>query len=124
MMEPSLRDELRGAVDDAWSETIRHLPLDQGQQDPSRARAEFKAVLRTGDRSVEEMTFKRGSIQRAGLAADGGYLRVDRGTYPNLHLRKDDKIVALDRVGQPVFLINHVDDRSHLRLICELGDSA
>ena len=122
-MDPDLRAELRAEVDDVWAETLRHLPLAQGQQDETRAPVEFAAILRTGDRSVEPLSFGRGNTVRAGITADGGYLRIDRALNPDLLIRKGDKVVALERDGQPVFEEQAVDDRSHLRLICELGDA-
>ncbi|MBR9651911.1 hypothetical protein [Thalassovita aquimarina] len=123
-MDPALREDLKAEVDDVWSETVRHLPLAGGQQDPGRAASEIAAVLRTGDRGAEGMNFGRGVRARAGVTADGGYLRIDRATYPDLVVRKGDKVVALDREAQPVFEVQSVDDRSHLRLICELGDAS
>jgi hypothetical protein len=57
------------------------------------------------------------------MTSDGGTLRIDRQAYPDLEVRKGDKLVALDRDGQPIFEFQSVDDRSHLRLICDLGDT-
>ncbi|TDE34130.1 hypothetical protein [Antarcticimicrobium sediminis] len=122
-MDRSLREDLVAEVDDVWSEAIRHLPLSDGKKDPGRDAVEFTAVLRTGDRDAERMNFGRGNNARAGVTADGGYLRINRAENAALVVRKGDKVVALERVGQPVFEVQSVDDRSHLRLICELGDA-
>mgnify|MGYP000194533852 CR=1 FL=1 len=122
-MDKSLRDELREEVDDVWAELLEHLPLASGLSDPNRLKVQFAAVIRTGDRDPEKMNFGRGSSAKSGIMAAGGYLRVDRVTYPDLKLRKGDKLIVLDREGEPVFEILSVDDRSHLRLICELGDA-
>lgn len=122
-MDRSLREDLMAEVDDLWSEAIRHLPLASGQKDPNRGAVEIAACLRTGGRDTERLNFGRGNKGRAGVMADGGYLRIDRSAYPDLVVRKGDKVVALDRDGQPVFEVQAVDDRSHLRLICELGDA-
>lgn len=123
-MDRSLRQDLMAEVDDVWAEVVRHLPLADGRQDPDRDAVEFVAVLRTGDRNVERMNFGRGNSARSGVAADGGYLRVDRSLYATISIRKGDKIVAMERDGQPIFEVLSVDDRSHLRLICELGDAS
>lgn len=123
MDRAALRDELKEEVDGVWAETIRHLPLSGGQKDAGRDPVEILAPFRTGDRAAEYPSFGRGNASRSGIAADGGYLRIDRSAYPDLVIRQGDKIVALERPGEPVFEILHVDDRSHLRLICELGDS-
>ncbi|MBT2130118.1 hypothetical protein [Aliiroseovarius lamellibrachiae] len=122
-MESGLRAELMGEVDEVWSETLRHLPLSSGQQDPTREKVEFVAVVRTGDREAERVSFGRGSTSRSSIMAAGGYLRIDRLAYPDLQLRKGDKLVALERENEPAFEVLSVDDRSHLRLICELGDA-
>ncbi len=122
-MDPELRAELREAVDEVWAERVRHLPMDAGEPDTSREPSEFTALLRTGDRTAEEVNFGRGNSSRGAIVADGGFLRLDRSEFPDLELRKHDKLVALDRDSQPIFEVMHVDDRSHLRLICELGDA-
>lgn len=122
-MDRNLREDLMAEVDDVWSETIRHLPLADGRKDAGRDAVEFTAVLRTGDRDAERMNFGHGINARAGVMADGGYLRIDRLVHAALVVRKGDKVVALDRDGRPVFEVLSVDDRSHLRLICELGDA-
>lgn len=126
-MERSLRNDLKAdlkaEVDDVWAEAVRHLPLADGRPDPDRDPVEVTALLRTGDRDAERMHFGRGNNAPAGVTADGGYLRIDRTAHPALLVRKGDKLVALEREGQPVFEVQSVDDRSHLRLICELGDA-
>lgn len=122
-MNSTLREELMGEVDDVWSETIRHLPLSSGQQDQTREMVEFLAVVRTGDREAERMNFGRGNNARSGIMAAGGHLRIDRSVHPDIEVRKGDKFVALERAGEPAFEVLSVDDRSHLRLICELGDA-
>lgn len=122
-MDTALRQELMDEVDEVWSETVRHLPLVSGQPDAERTKSEILAVVRTGDRDVQSMNFGRGKNDRSGIMADGGYLRIDRTVYPDFVVRKGDKFVALDRVGEPAFEVLSVDDRSHLRLICSLGDA-
>ena len=57
------------------------------------------------------------------LQLAAGVLRIDREVNPDLVIRKGDKVTALERAGKPVFEIKFVNDRSHLRLICDLGDA-
>ncbi|WP_184010794.1 hypothetical protein [Rubricella aquisinus] len=118
-----MRDELVGEVDEIWAEQVRHLPMRGAAPDPERAPLELVALIRTGVRDIEQVSFGRSNAARSGLASSGGFLRLDRTAYPDLALRKGDKVVALDREGAPVFEIMQVDDRSHLRLICDLGDA-
>lgn len=122
-MDSTLREELMEAVDDVWAETLRHLPLSSGREDLMREKVEFTAVIRTGDRETEKMNFGRGNNARSGIAAAGGHLRIDRLAHPDIEVKKGDKFVALERNGEPAFEVMSVDDRSHLRLVCELGDA-
>jgi hypothetical protein len=115
-----LQEDLLAEVDDVWSEEIRLLPMAGQSADPDRPRDVLFAVLRTGERETSAMRAGRGG--RSSLASGGGHLRIDRTAHPELVVRKHDRIVALDRIGEPVFEVLSVDDRTHLRLICELGD--
>ncbi|TRD16961.1 hypothetical protein [Palleronia caenipelagi] len=121
-MDAELRAELMAEVDDAFAEAIRHLPMAQGRPDPARLPSEIVAILRTGDREAEGLGLRGRARTRVGINAEGGTLRIDRMIHGDLILRASDKVVALERPGQPIFEVQAVDDRSHLRLICELGD--
>lgn len=121
-MDADLRRELTSEVDDVFACAVRVLPISHGQPDTARDPIEINAVLRTGDRDAVAMHGGKSQQSRANIAATGGFLRIDREEYPDLVVRQHDKIVAIERHGLPVFEILHVDDRSHLRLICKLGD--
>lgn len=122
-MFASLKDELKAEVDEVWAEPLRHFPLVLSQADPTRQISEFTALLQTGDRDVESVSVNRKSGTRAGIMAGGGVLRIDRAAHPDLSIKAGDKVLAMDRPGEPVFEVQAVDDRSRLRLICELGDA-
>ena len=122
-MRAELGEELAEGVDAIWAETIRFLPMNDGLPDEARGHPEFQAVLRTGSKDEERVSFGKRSAPPPGFTGSGGTLRIDRVAYPDLLMRQDDKLVALDRAGEPVFLIALVDDRSHHRLIVELGDA-
>jgi hypothetical protein len=121
-MDSDLRAELKAEVDEAWSEAVRLLPMASGQPDANRDPIEFQAILRTGARDEDRPNYAGTSGRRAGVMADGGTLRIDRLAWSDVAPRKGDKFAALDRDGQPMFEVLAVDDRSHLRLICHLGD--
>ncbi|NKX42895.1 hypothetical protein HGG71_15715 [Rhodobacteraceae bacterium R_SAG2] len=115
--------ELASAVDDEWSEEIRILPMRDGEPDPERTPLELLAVLRTGERREERYSFGSRAASLPGIAASGGTLKIRRSDFPALDVQKDDKVVALDRHGEPVFLVRMVDDRSHHRIILQLEDA-
>ncbi|EEB72876.1 conserved hypothetical protein [Ruegeria sp. R11] len=116
-------EELASAVDDEWSEEIRILPMRDGEPDPERKPLELLAVLRTGERREERYSFGSRAASLPGIAASGGTLKIRRSDFPALDVQKDDKVVALDRHGEPVFLVRMVDDRSHHRIILQLEDA-
>lgn len=122
-MISELREELMAEVDEEWAEEIRHLRMTQGQPDTARDPIALRALLRIGDRGEERANFGSRTSGGPGIAAGGGVLRIDRSANIGLIVKKGDKIVALDRLSEPVFEVFNVDDRSHLRLICELGDA-
>jgi len=116
-------EELASAVDDEWSEEIRILPMRDGEPDPERTPLELLAVLRTGERREERYSFGSRAASLPGIAAGGGTLKIRRSDFPALDVQQDDKVVALDRHGEPVFLVRMVDDRSHHRIILQLEDA-
>jgi hypothetical protein len=125
-VDAALRDELKAEVDATWAEAVRHLPMAGPDPDSTRDVVVFEAVLRTGEREgVDVRSGRAGRADREGgqVMAGGAALRLDRVAWPDLVLRGGDKIVALDRPGEPLFEILAVDDRHHLRLICQLGDA-
>ena len=122
-MLADLRAELKGEVDDVWAERVRHLPMSGADADPDRPRLEFSAPLRTEGRDAHRLDERTSRGSRASVMAGAGVLRIDREAHPDVFPRQGDKVVALDRPGEPIFEILSVDDRSHLRLICELGET-
>ncbi|WP_116131176.1 hypothetical protein [Tropicimonas sp. IMCC34043] len=109
---------LRGAVDEVFAEPLRHLPMAAGVPDTGRSPREIAATLRSGERAATGA----GRQRRTDQWADGGELRIDREVFADLDIRQGDRIAALARAGQPMFEVMSVDARSHLRLICRLGD--
>ena len=120
-MDADLRAELAGEVDATFGETVAFHPKANGTDDPDRDASEIVAVLCTGERG-DAIGGERRKTIRVGVNASGGSLRIDRTAYPDLVVRQDDRIRAIERAGQPWFDVLSVDDRSHLRLILELGD--
>jgi hypothetical protein len=122
-MNRALRDELTAEVDGIFAETVRHLPLEAGAPDADRVPALLIGVLRTEDRDAQALRMGRSTSNRSAIVQGGGRLRLDRTEHPGLVIRRGDKIVAVDRPGAPLFEVRAIDDRSHLRLTCELGDA-
>ncbi|MCB8835943.1 hypothetical protein [Aurantimonas sp. VKM B-3413] len=111
-------------TDDAFGERILVVPRVKGQVDPDRSEVEIVGVLRTGPVKDANMT-EGGMAQswRTMLSAGKAELHLDQHRYPDLVIRKDDEIRALERPGQPWFAVETFDDRNAPRLIIGLSES-
>lgn len=118
-----LRNELFAAVDEEFAEPIQIAYLKDGSEDNSRQSCEIEAVLRTEAERPTPLTGGKDKTWNAQVAAHVSELSIDREAYPNIALRKGDKVRALARNGQPWFEVSEVDDRSHRRLKIRLGNA-
>ncbi|MFC5760527.1 hypothetical protein [Rhizobium sp. GCM10022189] len=118
-----LRDRVVSAVDQVFAEPVRLSPMKAASADPDRAQVTIEAVLRTGE---EKPTSTDGGSDRkwkAKIVAGQAELRIDRAKYPDVELKKGDKVRALSRPGDVVFEVLSVNGRDHTRLIVRLGQS-
>lgn len=107
------------SVDAVFAENIRASFMDaRGMSDPARPQTEFKAVLRTGASKSSKVEGFTSSVR-----ATGGTLHLDPAQAVGLVFRKNDKIRALDRPGEPLFQVIAVDDRGASRLVLHLGEA-
>ncbi|MEJ8474459.1 hypothetical protein [Roseibium algae] len=118
-----LRNSLTTAVDGVLAEQVQLNFVKDGRSDPARPVVTIEAVLRTRDQSVGSLSGGTSKGWSSDIATGGAVLKIDRTKYPDLDLRKGDRVKALDRAGCPVFSIQTVDARNHVRLIVELGDT-
>lgn len=118
----ALRDRAVAAVDAVMAEEVRLLFLDKGRADASRASTTVKGVLRAGGSDVRTPTGGRAWASR--IAAGKAELHLSRAGYgPAPVLRKGDKVKALERAGQPLWEVSHVDDRHHDRVVVALSEA-
>jgi len=117
----SIRDRVVASVDAKLAEPVLLAFLQNGSADPDRVNQQVVAVLRTGEEKADDGRSSRDRNVR--VSAGGGVLRIDRARYPDVVLKAGDKVRAIARAGEPWFEILTVDDRSHSRLIANLGDA-
>ncbi len=117
-----IRSHVVAAVDRAFAERVRLSFFRRGVVDPDRPMTEITAVLRVGGGDDSSLVGGRQQDWRSRLAAGKAELHVDRGAYPDLVVRNDDRVKALDRPGQPWFQVLRVDDRGDTRLTLSLGE--
>lgn len=119
----SIRERTTRAVDAVMAETVKQFPLKNGQADPSRHSYEFQAVLRTGGTKNTSVSGGLARDWMVRISAGKAQLHVDRVANPAVKIAVGDKIRAISRAGSPWFEVLELDDRSHSRLIVELGQA-
>lgn len=95
-----------------------------GAVDKTREKIEIEAILTIGNETAKKpdggMT---GGVWHVPVAAAPTKLAIDRQKYPNLTLRRGDKVQAVSRVGKPWFTVATVADRGRNRLYATLNES-
>lgn len=117
----AVRDRVCGAVDRVFAEPVLLSFLHENEIDPARRAVEIEAVLRVGGGKQTSIGGGRGETWRTQLATEKAELHIDRARYSGPLPKKGDRLCARSRPGEPWFEVLRVDDRSHVRLILELG---
>ena len=118
-----LRDRVLAKVDEAFAEPVRHSPMRGAAADPARQVSIIEAPLRTGGGENTNLAGGHQQSWRTRIVAQKAELHIDPVKYPDIVVRRGDRIRALFRRGQPLFEVLHVDDRDHTRLVVELGEA-
>lgn len=118
-----LQTIVTAGLDQRFAERIRHLPMAKSEPDASREAVEFSALLRVGGGQETKLGSRSGSTWRTSLAAGKAELHVDHRAWPQVKATAGDLIIALERVGEPIFEVLRVDDRGETRLVLELGEA-
>lgn len=117
-----LRDRTLAMVDRFRAEPVKLSFLRDGEVDPNRPTRDIEAIL---DVRAGETAMVSGAIDRdwrSHVSSQRSGLYIDRAKYPDLVIRKGDKVKALARPGQPWFEVLAVDDRGNTRLVLQLGE--
>lgn len=118
----ALRNRVLAQVDYTFAEPVRLSYMKDGVLDVARPAVDIEAPLRVD--SGKETSPAGSMVQswESRVSSQRGELRIDRAKYPNVVLRKGDKVRALARPGQPWFEVLTVDDRGATRLVVALGE--
>ncbi|WP_099864726.1 hypothetical protein [Pararhizobium haloflavum] len=117
-----LRDDIAEAIDEEFGELVKIWPKKDGVTDPERANLTIIAVVRTRPEQRNNLAGGRTRNWNASVSAGTTELRIAIGRYPEIRLRRGDIVEAVEREGGPLFEVLSVQDRSHVRLIAELGE--
>jgi hypothetical protein len=118
----ALRDRTIAAVDRTFAESVTLSFLKNGVVDADRPAVQIEAVLRSGDGQENMVSGGRDRDWRSRVEGQRSQLHIDRAVYPDIVVRKGDKVRALARPGQPWFEVLTVEDRGHTRLVLHLGE--
>lgn len=119
----ALRDRTLAAVDRALAEPVRLSPMRDGAADSERPQIVIDAVLRVSPGTDATVSGGRDRNWRSQYHAQPSALHIDRAVYPDIDIRDGDKVRALARPGEPVFVVASVDDRSAHRLVVNFGEA-
>ncbi|QKJ91601.1 hypothetical protein [Agrobacterium pusense] len=113
--------KLEAAVDrkvgGAFGETVRLSFMANGKIDPDRPQIVIRCeALHTEDDTTRPAGNAASGPHRVRFAAADAVLFIDRSTYEGPALKTGDKVRAMDRAGEPVWLVDFVSDR-HSNLI-------
>lgn len=123
--------ELEAKVDQTtnrlFAERVKLSFMKNAVVDPDRPAVEINAILQCGG----DDSFTIGTGFRTRLAAGKAELVIDRSSYlffpplgpPMPMPKKDDKVRALDRAGQPWFAVATVSDRYSNLLVLSLNQA-
>ena len=118
-----LRDRTLAAVDQAHAEPVWLSFLKDEVVDPDRTACQIEAPLRTSAGEQAAVSGGRDRDWEMRQAGQKAFLAINRTTYPDIVIKRGDKVRALSRPGKPWFAVLFVDDRSHTRLIAHLGEA-
>lgn len=119
----ALRDRTIAQVDRVLAEPVRLSPMRDGVADTSRQQIVIEAVLRAGAGKDMSVSGGRDRDWRSEYNAQAATLSIDRAAYPDLVVRDGDKVRALARPGEPVFVVASVDSRAAHRMVVNLGEA-
>lgn len=120
----AIRDQAYATVDALFAETVRHLPLVGGKQDPGRSASDLSGPLRVGtEKSALVDAAGSGGDLAARIASASAVFYLDPVSNPGAAVQKGDKLHATDRRGTPMFEVLSAGDRQHGRIMVLLGES-
>lgn len=106
------------AVFGAFAELVRLSPLKNGVLDPDRPMTTVMAILHSP--SVDgSISLGNGMITTVSASAHA--LVINRAAYPDIVVRKLDKVRAMSRPGTPLFEVARVSDRHSGIILVELS---
>lgn len=93
-----------------------------GVADSDRAQIVIEAMLCVSPGRDATMSGGRDRNWRSQYHAQTSALYINRAVNPDIDIRDGDRVRALARPGEPVFVVASVDDRSAHRLVVNLGE--
>ena len=118
-----IKNRVLKTVDRALAEPVTIWPFNDGSADTTRNKVDVEGVLRVNGGQVSNAAGGYSGSWRSRISAGTAQMHIDRAQYPDLLVKKGDKLKAMSRHGQPLFLVERIDDRGLSRLVVELSES-
>lgn len=109
--------------DDLWGEQLLLCCMKNNIVDNGRKEVEIRGILRVSDESSQKADGGKSNSWHVGFAGTSSVLFINRAAWPDIIIKKGDKIRAFERHGSPWFIVISVNDRDHRRLKVELGEA-
>ena len=114
--------KLHASTDSMFAERVRIVSWVDGRENPDRPAREIDAPIVEEGRDDQNLAGDRSGTFSTNVRTGGAVLKPDTVTYPDLDIREDDIVTALDRPGQPQWRVASIDPPGNGRLIVNLGD--
>jgi hypothetical protein len=111
------------AVDAKFAEPVRLSFMKDGRPDPGRRQVVVNGMLLVGVGKNTTAGANRTSSWRTRITSGKAELHLDRTQYDGPVPKEGDKVRAVSRPGMPLFDVLAVDDRSHTRIVVQLGEA-
>ena len=107
--------------DQDLGEQVRFTSWTQGREDPDRPAREVLCQVALHNEKTTNLSGGRSEDWKTDVRAGGARFLIDLATYPDFRVQKGDEVRALERPGEPVFVVIAEDRRGAGRMIVEAG---
>lgn len=97
--------------------------ITNGLADKEQHKRVIYGILTVNDESIKKSDGSTINNWKVNIAGSSAILTIDRSKYPDIVIRRDDKIQAYSREGQPWFKVAAVNSRSLGRLYVNLVEA-
>ena len=122
-MLQNIKNQTLAINDDLWGEQLLLCCMKNNIVDSERQEAEIRGILRVDEENSQKADGGKSNSWHVGFNGTSTTLFINRAAWPDIIIKKGDKIRAFTRHGSPWFIVISVNDRDDYRLKVELGEA-